>query len=233
MRLNAYLARTGVASRRGADELIKTGRVRVNGVPRRAEHVRRGGRRRRSRRAPARAAASSPTSCSTSPPESSRPRATRTGGRPWSGSSSTRRASSRSAASTRTRPARSCSRTTATSRTGSRTPATRWTRSTRPRSRASPRTKRSPRSRPGSSSTTAATAPARARRLAPSRVELTIHEGRKHQVKRMLEAVGHPVTRLHRSRYAGLTARRASSPAQWRELTADEVAALRELTRRR
>src|SRR6187551_1570740 len=32
MRLNAYLARTGVASRRGADELIKTGRVRVNGV---------------------------------------------------------------------------------------------------------------------------------------------------------------------------------------------------------
>ena len=34
------------------------------------------------------------------------------------------------------------------------------------------------------------TAPARARRLAPSRVELAIHEGRKHQVKRMLEAVG-------------------------------------------
>src|SRR5215211_8368438 len=36
------------------------------------------------------------------------------------------------------------------------------------------------------------TAPARVRRFAPSRVELTIHEGRKHQVKRMLEAVGHP-----------------------------------------
>src|ERR1700694_26319 len=32
MRLNAYLARTGVASRRGADELIKRGRIRVNGV---------------------------------------------------------------------------------------------------------------------------------------------------------------------------------------------------------
>src|SRR5919204_1444321 len=31
MRLNAYLARAGVASRRGADELIKAGRVRVNG----------------------------------------------------------------------------------------------------------------------------------------------------------------------------------------------------------
>src|SRR3954470_15210309 len=33
MRLNAYLARTGVASRRGADELIKAGRVTVNGEP--------------------------------------------------------------------------------------------------------------------------------------------------------------------------------------------------------
>ena len=60
------------------------------------------------------------------------------------------------------------------------------------------------------SSTTARTAPARARRLAPSRVELTIHEGRKHQVKRMLEAVGHPVTRLHRSVYAGLTPKGSS-----------------------
>src|SRR4051794_12280911 len=42
------------------------------------------------------------------------------------------------------------------------------------------------------------TAPAKARRLAKGRVELTIHEGRTHQVKRMLEAVGHPVRRLHR-----------------------------------
>src|SRR3954447_5654955 len=33
MRLNAYLARAGVASRRKADELIKAGRVRVNGKP--------------------------------------------------------------------------------------------------------------------------------------------------------------------------------------------------------
>src|ERR671935_2327759 len=33
VRLNAYLARAGVASRRGADELIKAGRVRVNGEP--------------------------------------------------------------------------------------------------------------------------------------------------------------------------------------------------------
>jgi 23S rRNA pseudouridine2605 synthase len=49
------------------------------------------------------------------------------------------------------------------------------------------------------------TAPATATRLGPSRVELTIHEGRKHQVKRMLAAVGHPVRHLHRSVYAGLT----------------------------
>ena len=49
------------------------------------------------------------------------------------------------------------------------------------------------------------TAPARARRLGPSRIELTIHEGRNRQVKRMCDAVGHPVQRLHRAAYAGLT----------------------------
>jgi pseudouridine synthase len=76
------------------------------------------------------------------------------------------------------------------------------------------------------------TAPARVRRLAPSRVELTIHEGRKHQVKRMLEAVGHPVSRLHRSRYAGLTPE-GLEPGAWRQLTVAEVAALKDLTRRR
>jgi 23S rRNA pseudouridine2605 synthase len=75
------------------------------------------------------------------------------------------------------------------------------------------------------------TAPARARRLGPSLIELSIHEGRKHQVKRMLEALGHPVTRLHRSRYAGLTADGVAL-GHWRELTEDEVASLRELTRR-
>jgi 23S rRNA pseudouridine2605 synthase len=73
-------------------------------------------------------------------------------------------------------------------------------------------------------------APARVRRLAPSRVELTIHEGRKHQVKRMLEAVGHPVVRLHRSRYAGLTADDLA-PGESRELTSEEVAVLRAVVR--
>jgi 23S rRNA pseudouridine2605 synthase len=75
------------------------------------------------------------------------------------------------------------------------------------------------------------TAPARARRLAPSRFELSLHEGRKHQVKRMLAAVGHPVLALHRSRYAGLTVD-GLREGEWRELDRDEVASLRRITRR-
>jgi 23S rRNA pseudouridine2605 synthase len=70
------------------------------------------------------------------------------------------------------------------------------------------------------------TAPARVRRLGASRVELTLHEGRKHQVKRMCEAVGHPVRRLHRSSYAGLTLR-GLEPGRYRELGRDEVERLR------
>jgi 23S rRNA pseudouridine2605 synthase len=70
------------------------------------------------------------------------------------------------------------------------------------------------------------TAPAQARLLAESRVELTIHEGRKHQVKRMLEAVGHPVRRLHRSAYAGLSADELE-PGAWRELSDHELARLK------
>lgn len=70
------------------------------------------------------------------------------------------------------------------------------------------------------------TAPARARRLSPSHLELALREGRKHQVKRMCAAVGHPVRRLHRRSYAGLTLDRLG-PGEWRELTAGEVDALR------
>ncbi|HZE29561.1 MAG TPA: pseudouridine synthase [Gaiellaceae bacterium] len=66
------------------------------------------------------------------------------------------------------------------------------------------------------------TAPARARRLGPGRVELVLHEGRKHQVKRMLAAVGHPVTRLYRSAYAGLTLE-GLEPGECRELEPVEV----------
>jgi 23S rRNA pseudouridine2605 synthase len=80
------------------------------------------------------------------------------------------------------------------------------------------------------------TSPARARLLGPGRVELAIHEGRKHQVKRMLEAVGHPVLSLHRTRYAGLGVE-GLEPGRWRALEADEIASLKSLwaheTRRR
>jgi 23S rRNA pseudouridine2605 synthase len=76
------------------------------------------------------------------------------------------------------------------------------------------------------------TAPAGVQRLGPSLIELTIHEGRKHQVKRMCEAVGHPVRQLYRSRYAGLAVA-GLAPGQWRELTEPEVERLQSQSRRR
>jgi pseudouridine synthase len=72
------------------------------------------------------------------------------------------------------------------------------------------------------------TAPAVIRRLGPSRVELVLHEGRNRQVRRMCDAVGHPVLKLHRSRYAGLGLGGLPS-GRWRELTLDEVLQLRRL----
>jgi 23S rRNA pseudouridine2605 synthase len=69
-------------------------------------------------------------------------------------------------------------------------------------------------------------APATVLCLAPSKVELTLHEGRNRQVRRMLEAVGHPVIRLHRSVYAGLTLE-GLEPGAWRELEPSEVERLR------
>ena len=70
------------------------------------------------------------------------------------------------------------------------------------------------------------TAPAQARQLGRGRVELVLHEGRKHQVKRMLAEVGHPVTQLHRSAYAGLTVE-GLEPGACRELDSSEVELLR------
>ena len=48
------------------------------------------------------------------------------------------------------------------------------------------------------------TAPAKVRQVDPGVLELTIHEGRKHQVKRMCAAVGHPVRSLRRVRFGPL-----------------------------
>lgn len=72
------------------------------------------------------------------------------------------------------------------------------------------------------------TAPARVRSLGPRTLELVLHEGRNRQVRRMCEAVGHPVRRLHRSRYAGLGLD-GLAPGAARALDRDEVARLRRL----
>jgi 23S rRNA pseudouridine2605 synthase len=74
------------------------------------------------------------------------------------------------------------------------------------------------------------TAPAEARRIDPSKLELVLHEGRNRQVRRMCEAVGHPVIQLHRSAYAGLTLG-GLEPGAWRELEPSEVERLRTLLR--
>jgi 23S rRNA pseudouridine2605 synthase len=76
------------------------------------------------------------------------------------------------------------------------------------------------------------TAPAEVRRLGPSTIELSIHEGRNRQVRRMLEAVGHPVRALLRSRYAGLTVE-GLAPGEWRALAPSEVERLAAATRTR
>jgi 23S rRNA pseudouridine2605 synthase len=75
----------------------------------------------------------------------------------------------------------------------------------------------------------ARTAPARVRRLGPQEIELTIHEGRNRQVRRMGEAVGHPVLALERVafgplRLAGL------APGDHRRLRPAEVERLRALS---
>jgi 23S rRNA pseudouridine2605 synthase len=74
------------------------------------------------------------------------------------------------------------------------------------------------------------TAPARVRRLAPDRLEITLHEGRKRQVRRMCQAVGHPVVTLERVAFGPLLLGRLG-PGQHRRLTNAEVAALRRATR--
>lgn len=72
------------------------------------------------------------------------------------------------------------------------------------------------------------TAPARVRLIGvntareTSILELTIHEGRKRQIRRMLDAVGHPVIRLTRTKIGNLTAGNLR-PGEWRFLKPQEV----------
>lgn len=66
------------------------------------------------------------------------------------------------------------------------------------------------------------TSPARVRRVSADTLEITIHEGRKRQVKRMCEAVGHPVKRLERVGFGPL--RLGDLPrGRWRRLSPAEV----------
>jgi 23S rRNA pseudouridine2605 synthase len=73
-------------------------------------------------------------------------------------------------------------------------------------------------------------APARVRLVAPDTLELTIHEGRKRQVRRMCEAVGHPVTALRRIRFGPLELGDLR-PGAHRRLGEGEIAGLREAAR--
>jgi 23S rRNA pseudouridine2605 synthase len=69
------------------------------------------------------------------------------------------------------------------------------------------------------------TAPAKVSLVPPNALRITIHEGRNRQVRRMCEAVGHPVVRLVRTRIGPL-AERGLKPGEWRMLTREEVRAL-------
>ncbi|MGD9793340.1 MAG: pseudouridine synthase [Acidimicrobiia bacterium] len=69
------------------------------------------------------------------------------------------------------------------------------------------------------------TAPAKVSLQAPDLLRLVIHEGRNRQVRRMCEAVGHPVIRLVRTRIGPLRDTQLK-PGQWRELDQSEVRAL-------
>ncbi len=78
------------------------------------------------------------------------------------------------------------------------------------------------------------TAPAKVKLLKQAKdhssclVQLTIHEGRNRQVRRMLQAVGHKVLKLRRTSFAGLTLQGVELGA-YRELTQEEITALKKL----
>jgi len=69
------------------------------------------------------------------------------------------------------------------------------------------------------------TAPAKVALVEPTVLRVTIHEGRNRQVRRMCEAIGHPVIRLVRTRIGPL-ADRSLTPGEWRLLDSSEVRAL-------
>ena len=225
MRLNAYLARAGVASRRGADELIKAGRVTVNGAPgqlntfvRAADDVRLDGRV-VGKQALRYVLLNKPRgTITTARDPEGRPTVVDLVGGPI-----------------RVVPVGRLDRDTTgvllLTNDGDLAH-----RLAHPRYRVEKLYVADVEGEPGDEALRALaegieledgpTAPARARLLGPGRIELGLHEGRNRQVRRMLEAVGHPVRRLRRSRYAGLSTGRLGR-GEWRDLTRAEVAGLR------
>jgi len=55
---------------------------------------------------------------------------------------------------------------------------------------------------------------------------VTVHEGKFHHIKRMFTAVGREVTKLHRETFGSLVLDPDLPEGEWRELTAEEIAAL-------
>ena len=71
------------------------------------------------------------------------------------------------------------------------------------------------------------TMPAQVAAISPSVLRITIRQGRNRQVRKMCDAIGHPVTHLKRIAIGPIKDARLK-PGQWRELTNDEVARLRD-----
>jgi len=69
------------------------------------------------------------------------------------------------------------------------------------------------------------TSPARVTAVDDRLLRITIHEGRNRQVRRMCDAIGHPVERLVRTRIGPFVDRKLK-PGEWRELTREEVRTL-------
>ncbi|PRY65541.1 ribosomal small subunit pseudouridine synthase A [Vreelandella songnenensis] len=68
------------------------------------------------------------------------------------------------------------------------------------------------------------TKPATLRFITPQRAELTLTEGRYHQVKRMFAALGNHVNELHRQSIGDISLPDDLAPGEWRELSAEEIA---------
>jgi 23S rRNA pseudouridine2605 synthase len=225
VRLNAYLARAGVASRRGADELIKAGRVTVNGEPGRlntfveaADRVAVDGREVGKQRlahlllnkpagvvTTARDPQRRPTVVHLVPRE---PRVVPVGRLDFETTGALLLTNDGPLAHRLAHPRYGVEKTYVVHVEGA------------------PSDAALKRLREGVDLEDGRTGPARVRRLRGGAIELTIHEGWNRQVRRMLEAVGHPVTQLHRSAYAGLTLE-GLEPGAWRELEPSEIERLR------